>query len=422
MNDSHNTPNPNNTRDPNNTGQHHSHGAGLDAQVQVMKTHNQSDAAEVRDAKTRAQSVLNRAIAEETRRPSPVRKKPFMWVGGVAAAAAAVTVVAINLPRGTEVELKPATPPATSTTTTAAPTTTSSTATAAPTTPAETATATPTAAAEKLKPAQTAPTTATTATTTADGLVDPFALASVEQEVVFTYVRDLVDGRKCNADSDNFATLKALRNTQLTPDEVRATRSQTRLTALGDITKKELQQISTAISALKDGTFYDPSGTYLGEAEHWGVGCDGTGYTKLFGGSKDQAAATPPMPSGRANTLRPFVEAVQADPKVKAATKTFNQCYGKATQQDLGSEGIGMYSFVKYSQDGSTPPKMRDVEQIWKCYEASGLQAASRQAQAQWQKGNPAIVTKWKKDPAFYASKVKAAQKIIATEETKVGK
>lgn len=398
-------------------------GAEFDAQVDVMKSHNQLDSSQVHTAKATAREQLNRAIAEESRRPAARGRRPLMWVGGVAAAAAAATLVAMNVSPPNDVEVRPAQPTATSTPT------------PQPTTPAPTSQATKTNPSPPTSPssatASSQPSTEASAkkpgVPTGD-LVDPFSLASIEQEITFRYAADLVDGSTCKPEYKKyFATVNSMRNLKRTPVTVRAMRAQTRFFWLGDTTREDLQHIHTAILSLPKEDVpwgshppFQPWGTYFDASPHWGVDCDGKAYRQLFGADSDNdEAARPPMPRQGSGTLDKLIAAVMSSTEVKTAAIGFNKCYSAASQQEIDSDWIVPEAFIKYS---GAAPKPHDPEQIWTCYEASGLQAASRKVQAQWQAANPDVVKKWKADPAFYASKVAAAEKMIAQEEAKAGK
>lgn len=368
-------------------------GAEFDAQVDVMKSHNQLNDSRVHRAKAAARESLNQAIAEESQRPVARGRRPLMWAGGVAAAAAAATLVAMNVAQPNNVELKPAQP------------TVTSTPKPQPTTPE----------------AQDTPLPMQAPALTDSGLVDPFGLATIDQEVTFRYAAKLLEARCSKEAKKSFTTVDSMRKMKKSPETVRAMRTQSRLFWLGDTTKEDLQQLHRSILSAPEGRLPLTYTMKLSDDEQWGVGCEGTSY-KIYGpdGHKDRIVV-PPIPSGDRDAFGTYIFAVRERPEVKTAAQKFNKCYAEVSQQKIAPDTswIILERFIYSRSDSPTPIT---AEQVWTCYEASGLQAASRKAQAQWQAAHPDGVKKWKAEPAFYASKVAAAEKMIAEEEAKVGK
>lgn len=368
------------------------HDAELDAQVDVMKSHNQTEDAEVRDAKASARAILHQAIAEEPSRTSSGRARPLVWIGGIAAVAATITAIAMNVPQGEEVRVEPAEPSVTG----------SPTQTNSPDSPE------PTSSDRPSLPQQ-----------ATENLVDPFSLVPADQEILFRYAADLVDGRCANMTATFSSTVESMREMKLTPDEVLATRAQTRMATLGDLYREDLYLITKTINSAKEGTKYEFWGSYLDETERWMTGCDGTGYKRIFGSGEYKGGTVwPPMPVEESGMLS-MLDSVMTDEIVQESVKRFNQCFAETFDVEDQGDSIDVASFLALEGGEVTT---RDPEQIWSCYEESGLQPASRLAQAKWQAEHPDIVKKWQEDTAFYASKVDAAEEMIAAEEAKAGK
>lgn len=244
--------------------------------------------------------------------------------------------------------------------------------------------------------------------------MDPLGLVSVEHERTFRYAADLIDGRCSGLSKTTFASLDRVRTLKLTAAEVRAMRHQTRLTELADTSQVAVAEITTTINNIRPGTIFEAWGTYFGESERWGIGCDGKGYAEIFG--QHTPSFGPPLPLSDPASWSKYYQAVHFDPDVVAARKAWAACFTAATGRTMNDDIISSWHFLESTETG---PKARYSEEIWACFAETKLANVSHAAQQKWQRAHPKIVAQWQQDAKTYVKKISVAEAIIAREEAK---